>query len=100
MPENAEVGLQNNGTYYGSVAFYKCNDHFKLDGKTRTHAFASASRFEWQILTPIVHHASCFDRNDWGVVLIHKLNVKICWLYGRLRQKYAIAPFSENANDY
>ena len=49
VPENAEVGLQNNGTYYGSVAFYKCNDHFKLDGKTRTHAFASASRFEWQI---------------------------------------------------
>ena len=67
VPENAEVGLQNNGTYYGSVAFYKCNDHFKLDGKTRTHAFASASRFEWQILTPIVHHASCFYRNDGGL---------------------------------
>ncbi len=34
VPENGDVGLQNNGTYYGSVAFYKCNNHFNLDGKT------------------------------------------------------------------
>lgn len=34
VPENGEVGLQNNGTYFGSVAFYKCKDHFNLDGKT------------------------------------------------------------------
>ena len=32
--ENAEYVLQtNNGTYYGSVVNYKCNDHFKMDGK-------------------------------------------------------------------
>ena len=34
VPENGDVGLQNNGTYYGSVAFYKCDNHFNLDGKT------------------------------------------------------------------
>ena len=32
--ENSEYKLQNNGTYYGSVATYICNDHFKFDGKT------------------------------------------------------------------
>ncbi len=33
-PENALVNLASTGaTYYGSLAFYKCEDHFNLDGK-------------------------------------------------------------------
>lgn len=33
-PENAIVKLASTGaTYYGSMAFYKCEDHFNLDGK-------------------------------------------------------------------
>ena len=31
--KNSVFSLQNNRTYYGSIAEYKCNDHFKLDGK-------------------------------------------------------------------
>ncbi len=32
--ENSQYVLQvTNGTYYGSVVNYKCNDHFKMDGK-------------------------------------------------------------------
>lgn len=33
--ENGGYGLQNtDATYYGAVAFYKCDEHFNLDGKT------------------------------------------------------------------
>jgi hypothetical protein len=31
--KNSEFHLQNNRTYYGSIADYKCNDHFKLNGR-------------------------------------------------------------------
>ena len=42
--ENSEYLLQNNRTYYGSVAIYKCNDHFKLDGRKSIHYFFKCNR--------------------------------------------------------
>lgn len=36
LPENSEVSLQNNGTYFGSMSFYKCKPNFNLDGKIIT----------------------------------------------------------------
>ena len=32
-PDHAIISLQNEGTYFGSMAFYKCEDHFNLDGE-------------------------------------------------------------------
>jgi CUB/sushi domain-containing protein len=35
VPDNGIVNLQNNATSYGSMAFYTCKEHFKLEGKIR-----------------------------------------------------------------
>uniref|UniRef100_A0A0K2TM37 Uncharacterized protein n=1 Tax=Lepeophtheirus salmonis TaxID=72036 RepID=A0A0K2TM37_LEPSM len=33
VSKNGKYKLANNGTYYGSVAFYSCETHFKIEGK-------------------------------------------------------------------
>ena len=40
--ENSEYTLPNgNGTSFGAVVTYKCDDHFNLDGKTKTNPIIS-----------------------------------------------------------
>ncbi len=49
-PENARVALQLDGTYYGSVALYECEDHFNLDGKKKGLSLERCNSRGWKIV--------------------------------------------------
>ncbi|CAB4068107.1 unnamed protein product [Lepeophtheirus salmonis] len=56
VSKNGKYKLANNGTYYGSVAFYSCETHFKIEGFEKRRCEASG---KWMPDAPKCVETTC-----------------------------------------
>lgn len=74
LPENSEVSLQNNGTYFGSMSFYKCKPNFNLDGFERRRCESDG---KWKPEAPTCKETLCkpLSQPDNGALVLTTLRI-------------------------